>query len=267
MRRFRLLIAVFASSFVCSIVAADSTGSATYDLAIKIKKRDETSAAGLHVKICEVLISNKLVTKFEGDLPADGTIHLTGLRGGKSRPVHRMYAGPNLEQIDTFRFEGAEVPAAYEVTLPLMAGEPAPDGELLNLLTGDKKKLSDYRGQIIYLDFWGTWCVPCRQAMLRNEDAMKRRAKEWEGKAAILALSVDEDPALAKQYAIDRGWTNVIQVWNGEGDKVGWESPIRAAFGLDDIPRAVLIGKDGTILWRGDPNQVDPEKLIDEHLK
>lgn len=267
MPKIRLMASFVALVFSPVFAFADNSGSTTYDLAVKIAKRDRAPAAGLHVRICEVLISNKLVTKFEGDLPPDGKIRLTELRGGKSRPVHRIYAGPNLEQIDTFRFAGAEVPNVYEVTLPLMAGDPAPDGELLNLLTGEKKKLSDYRGQIIYLDFWGTWCVPCRQAMLRNEESMKRRAKEWEGKAAILGLSVDEDPALAKQYAIERGWTHVIQVWNGDGEKVGWECPLRSAFALDDIPRAVLIGRDGTILWRGDPNQVDPEKMIDDRLK
>ncbi len=187
--------------------------------------------------------------------------------GGKRKPVHRIYAGQNEEQIDTFLFEGPDAPAMYEVRLPLMAGETAPDGTLLNILTGERNKLSDYRGQIIYLDFWGTWCVPCRQAMLRNEEVMKRRAKDWAGKAAILALSVDEDPEVAKQYVFERGWTSVIQVWNADSPEAGWECQIRRDFGLDDIPRAMLIGQDGTILWRGDPNKVDLEKMIEEHLR
>jgi hypothetical protein len=77
---------------------------------------------------------------------------------------------------------------------------------------------------------------------------------------------VDEDPDVAKKYIVARGWTNIVQVWNADSPVAGWECSAVQDFGLDDIPRAVLIGKDGTILWRGDPNRVDPEKLIDEAL-
>jgi len=240
---------------------------AAYDLAIKISKRDGAPAAGLHVKVFDVLISNKLVLKFEGDLPEDGTFHIAGLRGGNSRPVHRIFAGPNEEQIDTFRFEGPDAPPLYEVKLPLMAGDAAPEVTLVNILTGEQSNLSDYRGKIVYLDFWATWCVPCRQAMLRNQDVMKRRGIEWKDKALIMALSGDESPEIAKKYVEERGWTDIVQVWNLGTSGAGGNMQAILDFGIDDIPRAVLIGKDGTILWRGNPNQVDPEKLIDDRLK
>jgi thiol-disulfide isomerase/thioredoxin len=221
----------------------------------------------MRAKVCEVLISNKLVTKYAGELAGDGVIHFTASRRGTGRTLYRVFAGSNDEQIDTFWYEGPKTPAMHEITLPLMAGDPAPEVQLVNVLTGQRSKLSDYRGQIVYLDFWATWCVPCRQAMLRNEDAMKRRAGDWKGKATIMALSGDESPEVAKKYVLERGWTDIEQVWNFGTKGSGGQMQAIIGFGIDDIPRAVLIGKDGTILWRGDPNQVDPEKLIDEQLK
>ena len=238
-----------------------------YDLSVRILKRDGTPAAGLHVKVVRVLVSSKLVPLVEDDLPADGTIRLEGLLGGPDRPVHRIYAGPDDEQIDTFRYTGPEEPPVHELKLPLMAGDLAPEVSFVNVLTGARSKLSDYRGQVVYLDFWGTWCVPCRRPMIHSEDVMKRRAKEWEGKAAIIALSVDDEIEVARKYINERGWTSIIHVSNADSPTVGWECRAVQDFGLDDIPRAVLIGKDGTILWRGDPNKVDPEQMIDERLR
>jgi thiol-disulfide isomerase/thioredoxin len=258
---------VLVISMIGFAAVADRAGAAdTYDLTIRVLGRDGQPAVGMHVAVYEVLVSNKLVEKFNGDLPADGAIHLAGLRGGKSRPVHRIFAGPNDEQIDTFRYEGPDAPDVMDVTLPLMAGDTAPEVSLVNVLTGERGRLSDYRGQVVYLDFWATWCVPCRQAMLRNEEAMKRRSADWAGEAVIMALSGDETPEVAAKFVRERGWTDVLQVWNDGTVGHGGATQAVLDFGIDDIPRAVLIGKDGTILWRGDPNKVDPEALIDERL-
>ncbi len=247
-------------------VAGAAEGPDTYDLAIRILNRAGQPAAGMHITVYEVLVSNRLVEKFNADLPADGIIRLHALSGGKRRPVHRIFAGPNNEQIDTFRFEGPDVPEIMDVTLPLMAGDAAPEVAFLNVLTEERSTLSDYRGQVVYLDFWATWCVPCRQAMLRNQEAMQKRKVDWAGKAAIIALSGDESPEVAANFVRERGWTDVVQVWNYGTQGSGGAMQAVIDFGIDDIPRAVLIGRDGTILWRGDPNKVDPEKMIDEQL-
>jgi thiol-disulfide isomerase/thioredoxin len=259
-----MAFSVLALCALCAGVCADEV---KYDHSVKIMKRDGSPAAGMHAKVVRVLVSNKLVPVFEGEVPADGVIRMTGLQGGPGRPVHRIFAGPNEEQIDTFRFVGPDAPALRELQLPLMAGDAAPEVSFVNILTGDRSKLSDYRGQVVYLDFWATWCVPCRQAMLRNQDAMKRRAKDWAGKAVIIALSGDEKSETAKKFVEERDWTDILHVWNIDSAGTGAQTQAVLDFGIDDIPRAVLIGKDGTILWRGDPNQVDPEKLIDERLR
>ncbi len=262
----RALSGLFAS-IVMLLPTAVLAQDPTYDMTVKISRRDGTPAAGLHVKTYFYNVANKLIPVYEGDLPADGTFRLEGLKGGKGRPVYRIYAGPNEEQIDTFRYEGPGEQPLHEVKLPLMAGETAPDVSFINILTGERSKLSDYRGQLVYLDFWATWCVPCRRPMLHSQDVMKRRSAEWKGKAAIIALSGDETQDVAKKYVIERGWTDIIHMWNIDSAGTGGQMQAILDFGIDDIPRAVFIDANGTILWRGDPNLVDPEKMIDERLR
>ena len=58
----------------------------------------------------------------------------------------------------------------------LAVGDNAPDFELVDL-EGNKHRLSDYRGQGVFLNFWGTWCAPCKKEMPH----MEKMHKDFEG--------------------------------------------------------------------------------------
>lgn len=58
--------------------------------------------------------------------------------------------------------------------------------------------LSDYRGEVVYLSFWASWCTPCRQEMPYLAQLWERHRERG---FQVLAINVDEDPALAEAFA------------------------------------------------------------------
>lgn len=75
--------------------------------------------------------------------------------------------------------------AAADFTLPLLDGS-------------SQVSLSEHRGEVIYLSFWASWCVPCRQEMPYLAQLWERHR---DGGFKVLAINVDEDIELAKAFA------------------------------------------------------------------
>ena len=70
----------------------------------------------------------------------------------------------------------------------LAVGDKAPDFELVDL-DGNKHRLSDYKGEGVFLNFWGSWCRPCKTEM----PYMENQYKEFEGKGVhILAVNLKD---------------------------------------------------------------------------
>jgi peroxiredoxin len=79
--------------------------------------------------------------------------------------------------------------SAPQQTLPEFSNQPAPEFELQDI-EGETHRLSDYRGKVVVLNFWATWCPPCRYEMPSMERARKLLEDE---PIAILAVDVGED--------------------------------------------------------------------------
>jgi cytochrome c biogenesis protein CcmG/thiol:disulfide interchange protein DsbE len=97
-------------------------------------------------------------------------------------------------------------------------------------------RLSDYYGQVVLLDFWATWCVPCRVEMPWFEDL----ARQYRGRGLIvLGVSMDE-----------KGWTAVLPFL--EEHRVGYPvvlgtEQVFQAYGLGPPPTTLLIDRHGAI--------------------
>ena len=105
--------------------------------------------------------------------------------------------------------------------------------------------LSDYagKGKYVLVDFWASWCPPCREDMPLLVEAYKK----YKGKGfEIVGVSLDDDVAK---------WTGGIKklniTWPQMSDLKGWNSELSKAYGVASIPHTVLIGKDGKIIARG----------------
>jgi peroxiredoxin len=90
------------------------------------------------------------------------------------------------------------------------AGDPAPDIEVMTL-TGEPKKLSDFRGKVVLLNFWATWCVPCVTEM----PSLERLYQLYRSKGLeVVALNFDmpRDFAAVKKFVAEQGLTmHVLQ--------------------------------------------------------
>lgn len=82
--------------------------------------------------------------------------------------------------------QAVEKDTGMENRIGIKVGEQAPDFEL-ELVSGEKVKLSDYRGKKVMLNFWATWCPPCKAEM----PVMEQLYKASKGELVILAVNMD----------------------------------------------------------------------------
>jgi len=116
-------------------------------------------------------------------------------------------------------------------------GMPAPDFALQSL-DGSQVKLSDFRGKAVLLNFWATWCPPCKVEMPWFEDLQKQYAKDG---LVVLGVAMDDsEPATIAKFASELGVN--YQVLLGT-DKVSDD------YGdVQYLPTTFYIGRDGAIV-------------------
>ncbi|ADE71381.1 MULTISPECIES: thiol-disulfide oxidoreductase ResA [Priestia] len=115
-------------------------------------------------------------------------------------------------------------------------GDKAPDF-ILRDVNGETHQLSDYKGKGVFLNFWGTWCKPCKQEMPAME---KQYASYKKQGVEILAVNVAETNIAVEQFAKQYELSFPILM-----DK---DSQVLGAYGIDPLPTTFLIDKNGKIV-------------------
>jgi thiol-disulfide isomerase/thioredoxin len=140
----------------------------------------------------------------------------------------------------------------------LRVGKAAPElaGEDLD---GRPLKLSDYRGKVTVVVFWGTWCGPC-MAQVPHEKELVGRLKDRP--FALVGVNSDEDRAKAKETTAKEGMT-WRSLWNGPG---GHRGPHSKAWNVRGWPMTYVLAPDGVIRARGVVGK-DLDAAVDAALK
>lgn len=105
--------------------------------------------------------------------------------------------------------------------------------------------LSDFagKGNVVLVDFWASWCPPCRADM----PELVKMYKEYKGKGfEIVGVSLDKE-----QTAWVKGIKDLNITWPQISDLKFWDSELSKAYGVRGIPHTVLLDKDGKIVARG----------------
>ncbi len=149
--------------------------------------------------------------------------------------------------------------AAGSAQAALSANAPAPDFTLRSL-DGVNLRLAEQRGRVVMVNFWATWCGPCRQEMPHLSRLYEKyRASGF----TLLGVNVDED---AKQAAATAGRLGVKFPVLFDGSK-----SVSKLYDLQSMPSTVLIDRDGRVryLHRGyrDGLEESYEKQIRELVK
>jgi len=141
--------------------------------------------------------------------------------------------------------------AEIKKSLAGLVGSPAPEITLPDP-NGTPVKLSSFRGKYVLVDFWASWCKPCRQ---ENPNVVKAYNRFKDKNFAILGVSLDR-PGQKDD------WTKAIMqdklTWTHVSDLMYWNSPVVPLYNISGIPYNVLVDPEGKIIG---------EKLFGEALE
>lgn len=118
----------------------------------------------------------------------------------------------------------------------VMEGSVAPDF-ILQDLNGNTIQLSDYRGQGVFLNFWGTWCPPCKEEMPYIENQYQQYKDQG---VTVIAVDVDESELAVRNFVEAYGLTFPVPIDKG--------SEVTGTYGIGPLPTTLLVDKDGIVV-------------------
>ncbi|MHC4463459.1 MAG: TlpA family protein disulfide reductase [Planctomycetota bacterium] len=138
-------------------------------------------------------------------------------------------------------------PAVGENTIA--EGHAFPSLEFTSL-AGDPVSLVNLKGKVVLIDFWATWCGPCRRTM---PDLVETYRAYHDQGFEIIGISLDKDQSQLEKYMQDMGIT-----WPQYFDGLGWSNKIAQRFAVRAIPHIVLIDKTGAVHFNTDHKHDKP---------
>ena len=156
---------------------------------------------------------------------------------------------------------------ATEIVTKLAKEETKPGQPAINFtgtdINGKTVSLSDFKGKVVYVDVWATWCGPC----IQESPHFERLLEEYSGKDVVfIGISVDvaKDKPKWETFLKEKG-ARGVQLFGGNG----WDSEVAKYYQVNSIPRFLLFDKNGNIVSidAPRPSSAEIKVVLDAQLK
>lgn len=118
-----------------------------------------------------------------------------------------------------------------------LVGKPAPDFTLTTL-DGKEVKLSSLKDNVVVLDFWATWCPPCRKSLPHLQELSKNEEMAKKG-LKVLAVNLREKSDTVEKFVKDGNFSFTVPM--------DTDGAVAKTYGVQGIPTTVIVGKGGNV--------------------
>lgn len=136
------------------------------------------------------------------------------------------------------------------------AARPAPPFDLAGLDGTGRIRLADHLGTPVLINFWASWCTPCREEMPELEELSQR----FRGQLVVIGIDMNDDPAKARSLASELSITYPLVV-DDSNDTV-------RAYDVTVVPSSMFVTAEGTLVARssGKPSKQQLEEMLSEYF-
>jgi len=183
-----------------------------------------------------------------------GELAVSFAQNKKTLEAFDLYAS----KYEKFLYTDAQKKAWNDIRIPLIkndAGSPATDFTFTDV-KGNKISLSDFKGKVVYVDVWATWCGPCKAQI----PYLKKLEEEYKDNQNMVFIGVSVDKEADKQKwedFLEAEKLPGIQIFAGDASNDGIMRPYK----ISGIPRFILVGKDGNLIYADAPRPSSEEEI------
>ena len=167
-----------------------------------------------------------------------------GDKAAAEKLIKQMQADyKGTKYIENFAKQQAQKAAADKVQAQLAPGLPFPDFNEKDL-AGQPLSVGNFKGKVVLVDFWATWCGPCVQELPNVIETYKKYHSQG---FEVIGISLDSSREKLDGFIKAHEGMTWAQYFDGQG----WKNKLAGQYGVNGIPFTVLVGPDGKILGKG----------------